>query len=422
MIKRMILNLNPAQSERFGRLLIVASGGLNAMFSVVLLMFAARTIPLEDIGILTIALAIAKLLLNIGKYGMRNYQVTETQDIAFSQWLCSRVITVGCMLLCAAAYIVWQMVVHAYSPYKSAIIFLVCLIYAGECLEDIYTGYYQKMGRLDVSSMIQIIRYLVLYVVYFLGLYITRSLLFSSIAALLTSLLAVWLCAVRPLQYFRIRVSRPRKEIILKILTECFPLFLMSFVLIYMSNAPKYEIDTLYDAHVQAHFGFVSMPIFSIGLLSGFIYQPQLVNLSRCWKERQIMSFRRIVRRQLLYIGLISIAALVTGWFAGIPVLSLLYHTRELDAYKTIFMVLLLGGSGTAVINFLTSVLVIFRSQKAILYSHLAASLLIFLTIKPAIRFAGILGAVWNTAALTWLLAIALIVVYIYTIQHQTDA
>lgn len=412
MIKKMILDRDKARSDRRGRLLIMASGGLNAVFSVVLLMIAARTVPLEDTGILTIALAIAKLLLNIGKYGMRNYQVTEVQDVAFSEWLWSRVITVGAMVLCTVGYVAYQMIWHGYTPYKAVIVFLLCMIYAGECVEDVYTGYYQKMGRLDVSSYIQTVRYVVLYVVFFVGLAVTHDLLLSSVAALVLSIVVIWLYAVRTLRYFDVQARRPRRQVVSKLLVDCFPLFLMSFVLIYMSNAPKYEIDNLYDADVQAYFGFVSMPIFAISLLSGFIFQPQLVNLSQSWKEGRTADFRRIVRRQILYITAVSVFCLVLGWVAGIPVLSLLYHTQGLEPYKAIFMVLLLGGAGTAVINFLTAVLVIFRRQKIVLYAHLVIGVLIFLSIKPVIRTTGILGAAWDTTILTWILAAALVVVY----------
>lgn len=416
MIKKIVLDRDKTQCDHRGRILIMASGGLNAVFSVALLMVAARTLPLEDTGILTIALAIAKLMLNIGKYGMRNYQVTEVQDVTFSEWLGSRLITVGAMVLCAMVYVAYQMIWHGYTYYKATIVFFLCMIYAGECVEDVYTGYYQKKGRLDVSSYIQIVRYVVLYVVFFVGLVVTHDLLLTTEVATILSIMVIWLCAIRTLKYFDAQARCPRKQVVKKLLKDCFPLFLMSFVLIYISNAPKYEIDNLYDADVQAYFGFVSMPIFAISLLSGFIFQPKLVNLSQSWKEGRIADFRHTVRRQVLYITAVSVFCLALGWIAGIPVLSFLYHAQGLEQYKAIFIVLLLGGAGTAVINFLTAVLVIFREQKIVLYVHLAVGGLIFLSIKPVIHAMGILGAVWDTTILTWILAAALVIAYSKTV------
>ncbi len=81
MLQQIIRETDANRIARRGKLFIVTSGGLNAGFSVIILVVAARSLSLEETGVLTIALAIAKLLLNIGKYGMRNYQVTDTNAV-----------------------------------------------------------------------------------------------------------------------------------------------------------------------------------------------------------------------------------------------------------------------------------------------------------------------------------------------------
>ena len=55
----------------------MAGGMLYAFQSVILLMVITRTVDLYSAGIFTIAYASANLFLTIGKYGMRNYQVTD---------------------------------------------------------------------------------------------------------------------------------------------------------------------------------------------------------------------------------------------------------------------------------------------------------------------------------------------------------
>lgn len=197
---------------------------------------------------------------------------------------------------------------------------------------------------------------------------------------------------------------------ITRILRECLPLFLMSFVLIYLSNAPKYAIDRVCDSEIQAYYGFISMPVFAISLLSGFLFQPRLAQLSRLWKEAELDGFRKIFWRHMGYILIISVGSLLLGWVAGIPVLSALYGVHGLETYKGAFMILLLGGCGTAVINYLSAILVIFRKQSAVLWSHAAAGIGIFLSISPVLRRSGISGAVWDAAFFIWLLAVALLV------------
>lgn len=414
MLQQIIRETDANRIARRGKLFIVASGGLNAAFSVIILIVAARSLSLEETGVLTIALAIAKLLLNIGKYGMRNYQVTDSHEVYFSEWLVSRIITTAGMMLAAVLYCV----INGYTQYKAWIILLVCLLYAGECIEDVYTGFYQKEGRLDVSSYIQTARYVVLYLVFGVGLLISHDLLITCALSAAMTVLLVYVYSVRTIKYFPHRRMMPRKNVVAQLMADCFPLCLMSFILIYLSNAPKYEIDKLYNSDVQAYFGFISMPIFAIGLLSGFIFQPQIVNLSHSWQERDFPRFEKIVRRQFAYILGVSLFCVVLGWLVGIPFLSLLYGVDGLEPYKLTFVVLLIGGAGTAVINFLAALLVIFRLQRLILYAHVITGIGIFLSIKPIIRYFGIEAATIDATVWIWGLAAALLVAYIVNVRE----
>ena len=415
MLSKIFEDSNRKSIEKRCRLYILFSGGLSAAFSVVILIVAARTISIEDTGILTIAIAVAKLLLNIGKYGMRNYQVTDTNKVGFSEWLYSRCITVFVMMLCSVIYVVYQKAFNGYYNYKAVMVILVCLIYALESFEDIYTGHCQREGRLDAASYIQSIRYVWLYLIFGLGLILTKNLLFTTIASVIVSAVIVCYYGFRIIRQYNIKLVKPQRTLVKKILVDCFPLCVMNFMLIYLSYAPKYEIDRMYESDVQAYYGFISMPIFTISLFSGFIFQPQLVNLSTSWTEKMYSRFWKIVRRQLVYIFGVSAACVLTGWAVGIPILTVLYGVDDLEKYKTIFVVLLIGGAGTAVVNFITALLVIFRKQRSILYAYLASSAAVFISIKFAIKRYGIIGASVDTTVLIWILTVVLAVLFFRT-------
>lgn len=404
MLQQIIRETDANRIARRGKLFIVTSGGLNAAFSVIILVVAARSLSLEETGVLTIALAIAKLLLNIGKYGMRNYQVTDTHAVYFSEWLLSRIITTMGMMLAAVLYCV----INRYTQYKAWIILLVCLLYAGECIEDVYTGFYQKEGRLDVSSYIQTVRYVVLYLIFGVGLLFSHDLLITCALSAAVTVLLVYVYSVRTIKYFPHRRMIPRKNVVAQLITDCFPLCLMSFILIYLSNAPKYEIDKLYNSDVQAYFGFISMPIFAIGLLSGFIFQPQIVNLARSWQERDFQRFKKIARRQCGYIFGVSCLCILAGYFFGIRALSILYAVDGLEPYKLDFAVLLIGGAETAFINFFTAVLVIFRCQRGVLCMYILTALVLLFTVRFSIQEFGIIGGCVDTTICAGILAVAL--------------
>ena len=50
----------------------------------------------------------------------------------------------------------------------------------------------------------------------------------------------------------------------------------------------------------QACFGFVLMPVFVIGLLNQFIYQPMVVNLAMEYNNGRIDQVSHNVRKQML--------------------------------------------------------------------------------------------------------------------------
>lgn len=71
------------------------AGLVNAAEAVILLMVVGRTNGLEDAGVLTIAFAIGNLMMTIGRYGVRNYQVTDVEDrLSFGSYFTHRICTV----------------------------------------------------------------------------------------------------------------------------------------------------------------------------------------------------------------------------------------------------------------------------------------------------------------------------------------
>ena len=419
MLKKLLEITDVNKIAYWSKLLIILSGGLNAAFSVIILIIAARTLGIEETGVLSIAIAISKLVLNIGKYGMRNYQITETKQIAFSEWLYSRFVSVILMMICVIVYIIYQKVFFDYTEFKIRIIFFMCVLYASECFEDLYTGHYQKIGRLDISSYIQIVRYVILYIIFGIGFIWTHDLFGTLFVATVVSCFMVVWYAAKTMQYLKIHIEKIINDNVKYIMKSCLPLCIVNFILIYLSNAPKYEIDKLYSSEVQAYFGFISMPIFTISLFSGFIFQPQLVNLTTFWAEKNINQFKKIVTRQYKFISMLAIMAIFLGATIGIPVLEIIYGVDGLDNYKYPFLILLIAGVGTAFINFLSAILTIFRKQKNILQIHILVFIALFISIKFVIRIFGIMGAVTVTAICTWLGVSMLQYMYLKSLKNR---
>ena len=93
-----------------------AAGLLNAFQSVVMLMVLMRVCDVYTAGIFTIGYANGNLFLNLGKYGMRSFQVSDRAgQFSFREYRASRVVTTAAMVACGAAYIAYLALTVGYA-------------------------------------------------------------------------------------------------------------------------------------------------------------------------------------------------------------------------------------------------------------------------------------------------------------------
>ncbi len=193
---------------------------------------------------------------------------------------------------------------------------------------------------------------------------------------------------------------------------QVFPLFAAEFCSMFIINIPKFAIDRYLNDAVQACYGFVAMPVFVIGLLNQFIYQPKIVGLTNLYHEGDITQFRQNVRRQIFLVALITFACVVGAAAIGIPVLSLIYHT-DLSAYWMELVILQFGGGFLALTGYLYVILTIIRRQKVILGGYVAALIAGIVILFSAVKYAGTIGA-----AVGYLILMALLFIY-YFIAYE---
>ncbi|MDO4284165.1 MAG: lipopolysaccharide biosynthesis protein [Eubacteriales bacterium] len=385
-----------------------AAGLLNAAQSVFLLMVITRMSGLYAAGIFSIAFATGNLLLNLGNYGVRNYQVSDVgEECSFFDYLVHRLCTAGLMAVAALGYYVYCLEGKGYTPYKAQVVLAMCLLKTVDVLEEVFDGRLQQRGRLDLAGKVVTARLLVTMAVMLGVLGGTGDLRLATVlagaAAALTSGLGLWL--VRGALALPARGACPAQ--IRKLFIACFPVCATNFLSFYLTNSPKYAIDSLMDETAQAQYNFIAMPVFVIGLLNLFLYQPVLVRMTLTWNGKEKEAFRRLFFRILAGLGVISCLVLAGAWVMGIPVLSALYAT-DLSALHAELMVILAGGAVLAYNGFLCAVLTITRSQKAIPVIYAAAAALALYFVPEMVERAGIYGAVAAYTGLMVLIALLL--------------
>ncbi|MCI9313526.1 MAG: lipopolysaccharide biosynthesis protein [Lachnospiraceae bacterium] len=378
-----------------------AAGLINAAEAVVMSMIVTRMTGLSDAGMLTMAFAVGNLMLPIGKFGVRNFQVTDVEHkFSLFTYIMTRLATVIVMVISVCGYLGYAASRLGYSSDKIGVVFAVCMIYAVEALEDVIWGYYQQRNRLYAGAGMFCVRWTGILLFFPVALYISRSLKDTLLWCMILS--AVIFLILLRVSYPRIcrredrfsEMSGNRIDFrqIGRLLKAVLPLFGISFLALYENNMPKYSIDAYMTDEIQACYGFVAMPVFVIGLLNNFIYQPSLVPMAVEWEQGQVVKFRKRIGRQIMIIGALAGVCMTGAYLLGIPVLSLLYNT-DLTGYKRELMILLLASAFLAASGYQSVVLTIMRCQKALLLPHCITAVLATVSLPRAVAGFGTMGA-----------------------------
>ena len=390
-----------------------ASGMINAGQSALILVFIPRFLSHDMGGVFSISYALGNLFSTMGKYGVRNYQVTDIKDnISFANYRKSRFITGFTTTVVMLLYLLFKYLLHQYSLEKSLTVLLICLWKLIDTFEDVYYGMYQQRGRLDIGAKYYTIRLLFSTALFCILVVFKLSLLTCSLFVFLTSAALSAIFIYKTIGSFDVDIKGSDFSQIKDLLIKCFPLFASTSLSIYIGNAPKYCIDSYMDEKTQAIFGYIMMPAFVIMVMNQFVYQPIIRDLAELWQDKKSNSFRNKVLKQYVVVALITVVVVLGGVLVGIPLLSLLYNV-QLSSYKLCFIVMLLGGGFYALVSFLTVVLTVMRDQNKILVGYVLATAASFAFGKLFVVHWKLMGASFLYLTLNLVLTIFFTVIFL---------
>ncbi len=396
----------------------VLAGLVNASEAIIMSMIATRIGTVEDAGILSISFAVGNLFMSIGKFGIRPFHSTDVErEFRFATYLKARV--VSCFLMFASLMVYIAMAITKnYNMDKIIAIVSITAIYLVEALEDCVWGELQRRDYLYVGAKMFVIRWAGILVTYVVGIFITGSQSTTLLICLAVSVIifSVMCFGCRKKYAYDIPLKsiskKNAKEVnTVALLKQSFSLFASSFALFYICNSAKYAINDMLSDYVQACYGFIAMPIFVIGLLNQFIYQPQLVRLATNLKEGMFTLFRRMIKRQLIIVLGLSVVCMAGAAVLGIPVLSWLYNT-DLKDYFGELVILQVAGMFLAISGYLNIVLVTMRKQKSVLVCYLIFMIIAGIAMRPTVRIYGTMGAAIAYVFLLALMCVAFGVLY----------
>lgn len=370
------------------------AGLVNAGQSSFLLFFIARCCGVITAGIYSFAFANANLLLCIGKYGLRKFQITDTsEEYSFAEYFISRIITSVLMAVGLIAFLVYTRFAHDYSIEKTLVIIGMAILKIIDAIDDIFLGMFHQKGRLDIGARNSCLRNIFTIISMAIMVFITHELIISIVVGIIVSVCGVIIAVSKS---YHCVTNKPMSDFtfknVFRLLIFNFPLVAGDCLLVYIGNAPKYSIDKYLSEDLQGYYGIISLPILIISLLSDFIFMPFLVHFAEAWNEKNIRRFNMLLFQQLIAIMFFSVIIIFIGYWAGIPILSFIYKV-ELSEYGLEFVILLLGGAFSAIFSLLYTLVTVIRYQRCIIPIYLLTAFVVAALSSVCVKSFELLGA-----------------------------
>lgn len=313
--------------------------------------------------------------------------------------------------------------IEGYTFEKALITILLCLLKATDAFDDIYGGYYQKQGRLDISGKMMSLRIFIYVAAFCICLILSNNLVAGCLTAIIVS--AVVLCFLVASTRAVVVIEKPEFnwKKIAALLYECFPLCISAFLLIYMGNAPKYAIDSYLTMSEQAYYTYLFMPCFVTNLFVGFVLQPLLVRLSKFWLHREYRKFLKVCVVIFIIALAVSGVIVAAGGFLGCQILSIVFGV-PLVQYRDVLIVLLIGGAFFAFAVIEQVILTVMRRQIWLLAGFIMASITAYAVSDPLVRSRDLLGAGYAytvSAGVLFLTLLVMILLFLYKEKKRNE-
>ena len=366
--------------------------GISALQPAILLIAVSRTRELSDAGILTFGFALANLVMILGRYGIRNFQVTDVNEqYRFPDYFYCRVCSTGGALAASILYLIIMIAAGQYTTYKALIILEIIILKLIDAFEGVYVGRLQQKGRLDIGARFGAIRLFLSTILMFVMLLITKSLWISLLSGIILSLILDVILIPRTDDVGNYRLDKRNSQALKQLMLTGISLCLGTALHNITGNAPKYLVEIFLNDEIQAISGYVMMPMFVITILNLFIMQPLVKDIGDAWYHRDAGRLKSMIRRQVLVISLLSIGVALLGIFVGLPVLSWMYDI-SLAPYRKAFIFYLIGGVFYTFSEYFMVFLVAARKQNVIVagcVTAIAVNVLLALMLLPGMGMDG---------------------------------
>ena len=329
---------------------------LNSFLSLFLLIIVTRINGIEMSGSFSFIFTLTLILQMFSNYGGRIYQVSDYKnEFSFQEYLGSRVKT----SLLSIIFFVIMCFFYKFDLKLSVVAISLMALRLLETFSDVFYASFQKHNQLYKVGVSLTAKSLLILLLFLILEVITKNILISSLGILLASILVFAfydLPNIRKIEEFKFIYNN-------RVYSQSKYIFMFGFITQLILNVGRFiGMKTLDEVEI-GYLGILMMIPTVMTLISGFIIQPEIVNLTKLYEKKKNEEFDKSLKNISKTLIKFSILCIILAVTIGPFALKILYQL-DFNKYRLAFVLLIFAGTFNGITTIYSNALTIFRKTK----------------------------------------------------------
>ena len=363
---------------------------LNAFTSLFYMIIVTRVNGVDNAGIFTIAFSTACILYVIGIYAGRIYQVTEpNKEITDKDYIINRLLSIFLMIL----FVILFCLIKKYTILKSIIFILLTIFKSIEAFSEVIYGILQKNEKLEIVGKSLCLKSICSVLIFAITDIITQNMVISIISIIIIWIVILFTYDIKNSKEYIDFSGKVNIQNVNKIFKSGFFTFAISFLGLYILNAPKYAIDNYLENNYQTIFGIIVMPATVIGLVAQFLIHPYLNQILDFYNKKDMKNLNKLIMKLIyMILGFGAISSLL-AYFLGPEVLGLIYGI-DLNSYRVGLLIIIISATLYTIGVIYSSILITIRETFSQFIIYIIVSIFALIVSNVFTKLNNINGAI----------------------------
>ena len=381
---------------------------LNAFTSLFYMIIVTRVNGVDNAGIFTIAFSTACILYVIGIYAGRIYQVTEpNKEITDKDYIINRLLSIFLMIL----FVILFCLIKKYTILKSIIFILLTIFKSIEAFSEVIYGILQKNEKLEIVGKSLCLKSICSVLIFAITDIITQNMVISIISIIIIWIVILFTYDIKNSKEYIDFSGKVNIQNVNKIFKSGFFTFAISFLGLYILNAPKYAIDNYLENNYQTIFGIIVMPATVIGLVAQFLIHPYLNQILDFYNKKDMKNLNKLIMKLIyMILGFGAISSLL-AYFLGPEVLGLIYGI-DLNSYRVGLLIIIISATLYTIGVIYSSILITIRETFSQFIIYIIVAIFALITSNICTKLNNINGAI---VAYFMIMSLQFLSYFIYT-------